>query len=198
MLVGLVIVKQMMKMNKTLDIDNIQDLIVVIKETPVIFDSDVARLYGVETKRVNEAVSRNLDKFPKGYVLSLQQQEWHLLKSHNATSIQISNKGGKIKPPKAFTEKGLYMLATILKSKQATKTTLQIIETFAKIRNLKQDFNQILNESNEAKKNTIGTKFSQGLMGLFLDEDLHNQSSKTKIKFSMFGMSLEKTINKSK
>lgn len=77
---------------------------------------DVAELYGVETKRINEAVKNNPDKFPSGYIIDLNAEEWGNLKSKDSTA----NWGGKNKLPKAFTEKGLYMLATILKSPQAT------------------------------------------------------------------------------
>lgn len=65
-------------------------------------DSDVAQLYGVETKRINEAVKNNPEKFPEGYLIELTANEWEPMKSKFSTSI----KGGKIKPPKAFTEKG--------------------------------------------------------------------------------------------
>ena len=110
-------------------LDKIEDKIIIINEQKVILDIDVANLYGVETKRINEAVKNNLDKFPKGYIIDLSKEQWVLLKS----KISTSNKGGKVKLPKVFTEKGLYMLATILKSKIATQTTIAIIETFAKI-----------------------------------------------------------------
>ena len=98
-------------------------------------DRDVATLYGVETKRVNEAVSNNPNKFPKGYVITLSSSEKkELVKNFDhLQSIKFANTN-----PKAFTEKGLYMLATILKSKQATQTTFLIIETFAKLRALQQ------------------------------------------------------------
>lgn len=175
-----------------MDIDNITDLIINIRNIPVILDSDVAKLYGVETKRVMEAVKNNPDKFPQGFVLIINKNELTNLRTKNSSA----NLSMTRTQPKAFTEKGLYMLATILKSQQATKTTLQIIETFAKIRDLKQDFNQILTETNAAKKDHIGTRFSKELMDLFLDEGLENESSETKIKFSMFGMSLEKSIKK--
>ena len=113
-------------------LQTIEDSIIEIRGVPAILDSDVAALYEVETKHVNQAVSNNPDKFPLGYVLQLTDEEWGGLKSKFLTSI----KGGKIKRPKAFTEQGLYMLATILKSPKATQTTLAIIETFTKMRRL--------------------------------------------------------------
>ena len=106
---------------KTKDIEN---KIITLRNSKVIIDSDVAELYGVETKRINEAVKNNKDKFPKGYVFELSEEEWNLLKSNFSTS----NKGGKVKTPKAFTEKGLYMLATILKSDIEKLKKLNLID----------------------------------------------------------------------
>lgn len=85
----------------------------------MIIDSDVAELYKVKTKRINEAISRNHDKFPEGYLIELTKEEWEPMRSQFATSI----KGGKVKLPISFSERGLCMLATILKSPSATETT---------------------------------------------------------------------------
>ena len=110
----------------------IKDKIIVVQGRQVILDSDVAALYGVETKRVNEAIKNNPDKFPDGYILQLTPLEWEDLRSKISTT-----KSAKVRyAPKAFTEKGLYMLATILKSPVATQTTIGIIETFAKVKEL--------------------------------------------------------------
>ena len=110
----------------------IKDKIIVVQGRQVILDSDVAALYGVETKRVNEAIKNNPDKFPDGYILQLTPSEWEDLRSKISTT-----KSAKVRyAPKAFTEKGLYMLATILKSPVATQTTIGIIETFAKVKEL--------------------------------------------------------------
>ena len=117
---------------QTIRYERVQEKIIEIRNQNVILDSDVAELYQVETKRINEAVSRNQDKFPTGYLIELTKEEWTSLKSQFATSI----KGGKVKLPIAFTERGLYMLATILKSPSATETTLAIIDTFTKVREL--------------------------------------------------------------
>ena len=80
----------------------------------MIVDSDVAKLYGVETKRINEAVKNNPEKFPDGYIIELSKQEWDSLKSKNST-LKGGGRGKHTKyTPNAFTEKGLYMLATTL------------------------------------------------------------------------------------
>ena len=87
-------------------LQNIEQSIIRIQNQNVIIDSDIARLYGVETKRINEAVKNNPEKFPDGYIIELSEYEWKQLKSNISTSI----KGGKVKIPKAFTEKGLLMV----------------------------------------------------------------------------------------
>ena len=109
-------------MSDIVKLKNIEDKIILIREVQVLLDSDVAEIYEVETKRINEAVKNNPDKFPDEYSIELSKDEWDSLKSKFSTS----KKGGKVKSPKAFTERGLYMLATILKSKQAVQTTLAI------------------------------------------------------------------------
>ena len=90
------------------------------------------------------------------------------------------------------------MLATILKSQKATETSLQIIETFAKVRDLQNDFNEILRLQDEDKKNAIGAKFGKNLLDMFLNDGLENQESEMRIKFNKFGFSLEKSVKKGK
>lgn len=106
-----------------------EEKILEIRGQHVIIDSDVAALYNVETKRINEAVKNNPDKFPSGYYLELDSEEKDQL-------VENFDRFEKLKhsttPPKAFTERGMYMLATILKSAKATETTLAIIDTFRK------------------------------------------------------------------
>ena len=100
---------------------DVEDKIIEIRNKHVIIDSDVAQLYGVETKRINEAVSRNTEKFPEGYLIELNEREKQEVVANcdHLSSLKFSPN-----LPKAFTEKGLYMLATILKSPTATETTL--------------------------------------------------------------------------
>ena len=102
----------------------------------VIADADVAELYGVETRRVNEAVKNNRDKFPSDYMFELTKRELYDLRSKKTTT-KVSVKSRST--TKVFTEKGLYMLATILKSERAKAVTFVIIETFFKVRSLKDE-----------------------------------------------------------
>ena len=112
-------------MNDIVKFENLKNRIIELRGQNVLLDDDVAKIYGVETKRINEAVKNNPDKFPVGYIIELDKTEWDGLKSKFSTST----KGGKVKLPSAFPEKGLYMLATILKSPKAVQATLAIIET---------------------------------------------------------------------
>ena len=112
---------------------DVESKIITLRGQQVILDCDVAELYGVETKRINEAVSNNPEKFPEGYVLLLEEQEKNEL-------VEIFDRFEKQKHstvlPRAFTEKVLYMLATILKSPRAVQTTIAIVEAYAKLKEL--------------------------------------------------------------
>jgi phage regulator Rha-like protein len=172
-------------------LDKIEDKIIIINEQKVILDIDVANLYGVETKRINEAVKNNLDKFPKGYIIDLSKEQWVLLKS----KISTSNKGGKVKLPKVFTEKGLYMLATILKSKIATQTTIAIIETFAKIRELTSTINELSSNPPKDKQQSLMQKSGE-IISELLDNDLQTNESETTIEINFAVMKFKHTIKK--
>ena len=112
--------------------DQISDMIIELRGKQVLIDSDVATLYGVETKEVNQAVKNNPKKFPEGYVFTTTDEENEVVKNFD----HLEKMKYSYQKHKAFTEKGLYMLATILKSDAATDTTIAIIETFAKLREL--------------------------------------------------------------
>ena len=111
---------------------NIQNKIYNIRGFQVMLDSDLAQLYGVETKRINEAVKNNPDKFPDDFYFEATDNELENLRS----KISTSSWGGNRYSPKLFTEQGIYMLATVLKSKVATNITVMIIRTFANMRRL--------------------------------------------------------------
>jgi len=104
-------------------------MIYEVRGVQVMLDSDIAKLYQVETKRVNEAVKNNPEKFPERFAFRISEQEYLSLKSKFSTS-----KGGSRKGHTVFTEQGLYMLATILKSKVATQVSIAIMDTFVKMR----------------------------------------------------------------
>ena len=113
------------------DVINIENMIYEIDGKEVMLDSDLAKLYNVETKRVNEAVKNNPEKFPRRFSWILTNEEknnlWSKFSTANISSMSRSN-------PRVFTEQGVYMLATILKSKIATEVSIRIMDTFVKMR----------------------------------------------------------------
>jgi len=117
-------------MNNLITIEN---KIYTIRDMQVMLDSDIAKLYQVETKRVNEAVKRNIDKFPQDLMFEPSVNEIENLRSQYATFKESLINRKYL--PKVFTEQGIYMLATVLKSKIATDVTLSIMRTFTKMRN---------------------------------------------------------------
>ena len=130
-------------------VQRVESMILAIRGVNVILDADVAYLYGVETKRINEAVKNNPDKFPEDYMFVLTDEELQVLRSTRSTSnilrSKFSTKSRTL--PKAFTEKGLYMLATILRSKKSIEVTFAIIETFVKVREIKRELVDLHNET---------------------------------------------------
>ena len=136
-------------MNELINFDDVNSRIITIRNQNVILDADVAALYGVQTMHVNQAVKNNPKKFPDGYVFQLKVNELDGLEALCSVSKSSDNQGAiknfdrplivsKLSSvlPKAFTEKGLYMLATILKSERAIEATIAIVEAFAKMREL--------------------------------------------------------------
>lgn len=115
---------------ETLPSITIKEKIYTLRNIEIMLDSDLAVLYGVETKRINEAVMRNPEKFPKDFMFSLTDDELDVLRSQFATTKYSMTRSN----PKAFTEQGVYMLATILKSQTATEVTISIMRTFTKLR----------------------------------------------------------------
>ena len=171
--------------------EDIENKIFNIAGQPAIIDSDVAVLYGVETKRVNEAVKNNPEKFPDGYVIVLSKKQWDFLKSNFSTS----KKGGKVKTPKAFTEKGLYMLATILKSEKATRTTIGIIETFDKFRKLTGYLSRVPKLADEDERSRVLSESGKILSEIFND-NLSIEGTETSIELNFAVLKIKHKINR--
>ena len=116
------------------DILDIGDMIYEINGKEVMLDSDLAKLYRVETKRINEAVKNNPKKFPIRYSFILDEESLSILRSKFST-LEIKGQGKYSKyNPRVFTEQGIYMLAPILKSNVATEVSIRIMDTFVKMR----------------------------------------------------------------
>ena len=115
----------------------IQNKIYTIRNLQVMLDRDLAELYGVETRVINQAVKRNIERFDEDFMFKLTEDELEDWKSQIVISNSI--KMGLRKPPYVFTEQGVYMLATVLKSKTAVEVTKQIMRTFSKMKSFLQN-----------------------------------------------------------
>lgn len=177
--------------------DQVQEKIIILRDQKVIIDTDVAELYDVETKHINQAVKNNPQKFPDGYVFELSKDEWETVKSKFLTSPLG---GGKVKRPNAFTEKGLYMLATILKSQKAVETTIAIVETFAKTKELGRVVHQIQNlPENSPKQRSLMEHTGDLIADLLIPEnDLEVTGTETTYEMNFAIFKIKRTITKGK
>jgi hypothetical protein len=171
---------------------DVENCVIALRDEKVILDSDVAVLYGVETKRVNEAVKNNPDKFPEGYLLEVNKDEKKKLVENFDRFNPLKHSTVN---PVAFTEKGLYMLATILKSPKATQTTIAIVETFAKIRELSRAVAELSESPEETKQKTLMQK-SGDIIADILADDLHVTDTETSIEINFALMKFKHTIKR--
>lgn len=132
----------------------------------VMLDSDLAELYGVETKRLNEQVGRNPDRFPEDFMFQLTDEEWLNLKSQIATSSW----GGRRKLPFVFTEHGILMLSSVLNSKQAIQVNIQIVRIFSRIRQFIIDSGELKLEIEEIKQKVSNQDKNIELVFTYLDK----------------------------
>ena len=119
-------------MSNKISVDIIATKILEIRGKKVMLDADLARLYGVETRRLNEQVRRNKKRFPDDFMYRLTKEEVTILKSQFATSSW----GGVRKLPYVFTEQGVAMLSSVLNSERAIKVNIQIMRAFVKLKEL--------------------------------------------------------------
>ncbi len=115
--------------------------ILTLRGQQVMLDRDLAKLYQVENRVLNQAVKRNLERFPDDFMFQLEKDEFTNLKSQIV--ISSSDHGGIRKMPYAFTEEGIYMLATVLRSPIAVETSINIIRTFKKLREFSKHYNTL-------------------------------------------------------
>ena len=110
--------------------ERISQVILLIRGQKVMLDVHLAELYGVTTKRLNEQVTRNIQRFPNDFMFRLSKEEFKNLRSHFATSSW----GGRRYPPRAFTEQGVAMLSSVLRSKRAVQVNVEIVRAFVRLR----------------------------------------------------------------
>ena len=171
----------------------IDSKIIELRDEFIIIDRDVAELYGVETKRVNEAVSNNIDKFPKDYMFELTKDEKSKVVEYFDHLETI-----KYSPylPKAFTKKGLWMLATILSSKKAKEVTFLIIETFEKIDNLKYNLKQLETTTDNKLKEQLSQKSGEIIAELLEVPEEYDADTETSIEVNFGLLKYKRTVKK--
>jgi hypothetical protein len=117
-----------------IDLIRVERSIRIIRGDKIILDEDLAELYGIETKKLVQAVKRNLDRFPADFMFQLTNQEFSVLRSQTVTSKQ--GRGGRRTPPYAFSEHGVAMLSTVLNSPRAVQVNIEIMRTFVRLRKI--------------------------------------------------------------
>lgn len=176
--------------------EDVQNKIINIRSQQVILDTDVAALYGVETKRVNEAVKNNPDKFPVGYIFQLTNDEKNGLVENFDRFKNLKHSSAL---PKVFSEKGMYMLATILKSPKATETTINIIEAFSKVREISRTMKIIPNTPQSSPKyQELMQKTGELISDLVIPDDLESSESEATVEVNLALVKFKYTVKKKK
>lgn len=173
-------------------INEVEDKIAVIRDQEVIADADVAFLYGVQTKEVNQAVRNNPDKFPEHYMFELTSSELRELRSKIlTTNVSAMNRN----TTKVFTERGLYMLATVLKGKKARDITFAIIETFFKVRSLKRELVELHQETDKVKQASKIKHFGDVLTDIVMP-DLLTSETESSLEINFFIGKIKHTVKR--
>ena len=160
---------------------DVEARMIMLRGLPVLIDADVAELYGVQTKEVNQAVKNNPRKFPDGYIIELVKQEkeevvknFDRLKKLKFSKIQ----------PRAFTERGLYMLATILKGDRAISTTLAIVDTFVRIRELARTMEALQNVEDGGEQQQTLLQHTGNILAEVVGHNLSTRATETEIELN--------------
>jgi len=177
-----------------LNIQAVESRMLIVRGQHVLLDRDVAELYGVETRIVNQAVKRNAERFFDNYILELTPEEC----SRSQIVTLNGKRGSNLKYlPHAFTERGLYMLATVLKSAQAVEATHVIIETFAKVRELKRDLVRLHTETDKKTKSSLMKRFGETLTDIVMP-DADTTETESSLEINFFIGKLKHTVRKVK
>jgi len=137
-------------MTNLIPAERIETKIFLIRGQKVMLDKDLAELYGVKTKVLIQAVKRNIDRFPDDFMFQLNKEESQLLRSQ----IVTSNRGGRRYLPYVFTEYGVSMLSSVLKSKKAIQVNIQIMRTFSKLRQILSTHKELAYKLKELEQKT--------------------------------------------
>ena len=184
----------------------VEGKIVEIRGQKALLDRHVAEIYGVETREVNQAVKNNPRKFPQGYVLELTKEESSALRSKLLTLDALRSNNSTLEPSsvkgryskynfKAFTRKGLYMLATCLKSDRAADATVAIIETFDKVQTLKRELLELHQETDKEVQKTKMQHFGEVLSDIVMP-DLQTQETESSLEINFFIGKIKHTVKR--
>ena len=184
------------------DINMVKSRMLIVRDQPVLLDRDVAALYGVQTKEINQAVRNNPDKFPEGFLLQLNNDEFSdwkskILTSNLSPAEKNAIKMGVRRAPKAFTERGLYMLATVLKGELATKATLAIVNTYAQVRSVKRELLELHKEGDKKKKHALMQHFGDTLTDIVMP-DPDEVETESSLELNFFIGKIKHTVRKIK
>jgi phage regulator Rha-like protein len=147
--------------------------IYLLREQKVMLDSDLAELYGVETRVLNQQVKRNETRFPEDFMFQLTEEEWENLKSQSSSSTW----GGRRKLPYVFTEHGVLMLSSVLNSEKAVAINIQIMRIFTKMREMLLTHKDLLLKMEEMEKKVIGQDEKIGQIFNYLKQFIKDQET---------------------
>ena len=167
--------------NDIITTNDVESKVISIRGQQVLLDRDVAELYGVDTRQINQAVKNNKEKFPEGYLFELTDVE----KKEVIKNFDMLNslKFCRVSPT-AFTERGLYMLATILKSKQAVQTTIAIIDTFTKVRQMSRTMEALQQTEDGGKVQQTLLQKTGEILADVVGNNLSTSSTETQIELN--------------
>ena len=154
----------------------VMNKIYYIRGYKVMIDSDLGELYGVETRVSNQAVNRNIERFPEDFMFCLDEKEWEILKSQT----HMSNWGGRRKSPYVFTEHGVLMLSSVLNSKNAIQVNIRIMRIFLKIRQILGDNTELRLDIEQIKRKLNNQNQNIELVFKYLDELIEKQEKPKK------------------
>ncbi len=174
-----------------------------LRGMPVLLDRDVAALYGVETKHINQAVRNNQEKFPEGFMFRLDAEEFadwksKILTSNSSKEELASVKMGLRRAPCAFTERGLYMLATILRSPMATRATLAIVNAYAELRSLVRDMEALQTLKDGSAEQAAQLSKTGHRLAALIGDNLSTESTKTTIELNLAVLKITHEVTRTK
>lgn len=172
---------------------DVEKRLLSLRGQKVLLDRDVAELYGVQTKEINQAVKNNPKKFPSRYLIKVCQEEKNELVKNFDRFESLKHSSAM---PTAFTEQGLYMLATILKSDQATETTIAIIDTFTMVRQMARVMEQLQNATDGGEMQQSLLQKTGELLAEVVGRNLSTESTETEIELNFAVVKIKHKVTK--